>query len=234
MSSHDSGGSRAAYKVDRYSSTDKRDPKRKAAGGSTKRPALPRPKETDDAAFLPPVTKQTTKRIQQYEKLAETVRKVGSTFGVKKHDIIDAIERGDLDGSIVAFQRQAYSTVIGLIPLAEQEYKKHRRESLAYALKALIGEARELAQDLAASSDRARLADLIVEETLQPLFKGILQHIVEQNVVTKGLLAGKIAPQHAASVTAHLDDSMKETAAYLQSTYQLVAAQIKSNITGNS
>lgn len=226
MPAIDSGGSRSAYKIDRYDDRSKRSQKHKAAGGPTKRPALPPPAKDQK------ISRDTEARIQKYDKLAETVRRVGSTFGAKKTDIIAAIERGDLDGSIVTFQRQAYATVIGLIPIAEQEYKKHKRESLAYALKALIGEARDLAQDLAASSDRARLADLIVEETLQPLFKGILQHTVEQNVLLKGLLAGKVSPQHAANVTAHLDDALKDTAVYLQSTYKLVAQQIKNNIAG--
>lgn len=226
MTGPTSGGSRAPYKVDRYAATDPRNQKHKGQGGPTKRPALPPPKDT------PVVTKELTVRVQKYAALAETVKQVGTTFGVKRQDIIDAIERGDLDGSILTFQRQAYSTVIGLIPIAEAEYRRHKRESLAYALRALIDQGRELAQDLAASSDRAKLAETLVEEALDPMFKALMQHIMEQTVVAKGIVAGKLKPQHEAGFTAHMDDALKETAAYLQSTYQLVKQQITLTITG--
>lgn len=222
-----SGGSQAAYKVDRYKGADetapiKKDPKIKAK----KRPALPPPDDT------PKVNKQTQSRIQKYEQLAETVKKVGSTFGVKRKDIVDAIERGDLDGSIMAFQRQAYATIMGLIPIAEGEYRKHKRESQAYALNAMVNLGRELAGDLAASSDRARLAEVLVMEIIEPMFRALLQHVAQQSVTSKAYLAGKLKPQFEANTTAHFDDALKETAGYLQSQYQVVSQNITRQITG--
>lgn len=226
------GGPRAAYKVDRYSGSEERSTrnerplKKDPAIKGRKRPALPPPEDA------PKIAKQTQARIQKYEQLAETVKKVGSTFGVKRKDIVDAIERGDLDGSIMAFQRQAYATIMGLIPIAEGEYRKWKRESQAYALNAMVNLGRELAGDLAQSSDRARLAEVLTMEIIEPMFRALLQHIAQQSVTTKAYLAGKLKPNYEANAISHLDDSLKETAAYLQDQYQVVAQNITRQITG--
>jgi hypothetical protein len=241
-----SGGSRAIYKVDRYGDGDQPKAAKDQKIKAKRRPALaakpdneptikPAAKKKPTTALtVAHVSKDTTKKVQQYEKLAETVRTVGSTFGVKRREIIEAIEKGDLDGSILGFQKQAYATIMGIIPIAEREYRKLKRESQAYALNALVGMGRELAQDLAASADRGRLAELLVSETLEPMFKAVLQHIVQQNIIMKGLLSGKVLTQHEANLTARMDDALKETAGYLQSTYQLISQQITKQITGQN
>ncbi len=219
----------AEFKVNRYTGGNRQP----SLAPSTRRPKLV------SAPQLPAPVKVERKRkpakgtLDKAEKLRGEVRKSATTFGLQKSKIIDAVNAGDVDGSILAFQRTAYSAVVSIIPIAEREYRKFKRESQAYALNALIQSARELSQDLAATNDRAMLADRLLQESLVPFIKALLQHIVQQNVILKGFLSDKLKPGVSPTVVANIDSELRNTAAYMQSMYELCTEQIKKAVQGN-
>jgi hypothetical protein len=151
------------------------------------------------------VDRATEKKVKKFEELAETVKEVGSTFGIRKREIMDAVATGNIDHAVLQFQRQAYSTIVNLIPIAEKAYKKHQREHQAYVLNSLISQGRELASDLMASGDRAQLAEIIAREVLEPVFKSMLQQFMQEQLQLKTILGDKIKPQFSADASREME-----------------------------
>ncbi len=190
-----------------------------------------------DPATLPaPIkvnkTKKKSTTLAKAEKLNTQIKKASSTFGIKQRQIQLAVENGEIDDAIMQFQRTAYSTLIAMIPIAEVEYRKWRRDNQAYALNALVQSARELASDLAASNDRSNLAEKLLRDALDPMFRELLQYVAQQSMLMKAFLQDKIKPQHINGVTAKIDMDLKDTAAYLQSVHGVVSEQIRRSIQG--
>lgn len=193
--------------------------------------------EPPSVGLLPaPVNVKQRKRqaitLQKAEKFGEKFEKVTSTFGIKRKEIQSAVARGDIDDAITQFQRTAYSTLVSVIPIAEKEYRKWKRDNQAYALNALISSARELASDLAASNDRANLAEKLLREGLDPMFRELLQFLAQNSVTQKAFIQDKIKPQHVAGVTAKIDTDLRDTAAYLQSVHTVISEQMRRAIQG--
>lgn len=188
-------------------------------------PKLPPPEKAT-------VRRETEKKIKKYGELAETVKQVGSTFGIRKREIMDAVDSGNIDHAVLQFQRQAYSTIVNLIPIAEKEYKKSKREHQAYVLNALISQGRELASDLMASGDRAQLADVLIREVLEPTFKALLQQMMQEQLQLKTILGDKLKPAFVPDASREMDDSLKRLAGCMTELFKSTSLQINKKLLG--
>lgn len=187
---------------------------------------------SDPKTHAPVVKKTTERRLKKYEELAKTVKKVGTTFGIRKNDIMVAIDSGNIDQAVLTFQRQAYATIVNLIPKAEAAYLREGREHQAYVLNALLSQGRELAADLMASGDRQQLADVLVNEVLAPTFKSIVQQLMLETIQTKAVLSDKIKPEYVSTVSMELDQSLKRLAGVLTDMYRTTADQTRKKLVG--
>jgi hypothetical protein len=179
------------------------------------------------------VDKASAKQLSKYGDLADTVKKTASVFGIRKQEIMDAVAAGNTDHAILQFQRQAYSTIVNLIPLAEAAYIRDKRESQAYALNALISQGRELAHDLMASSDRQNLSRAIATEILEPVFKSLLQQILQEQLQLKAILGDKLKPQYISAASFEMDESIKRLAGLMTTLYQSTTEQINKKLLGD-
>jgi hypothetical protein len=186
----------------------------------------------DKKTNVPSVDRATEKKVKKFEELAETVKEVGSTFGIRKREIMDAVATGNIDHAVLQFQRQAYSTIVNLIPIAEKAYKKHQREHQAYVLNSLISQGRELASDLMASGDRAQLAEIIAREVLEPVFKSMLQQFMQEQLQLKTILGDKIKPQFSADASREMDNSLKRMAQVMNDMFRSTTQQINKKLLG--
>jgi hypothetical protein len=176
--------------------------------------------------------KRSVRTVEKYEKLGEQVKKTAAVFGLRKADIMEAVEAGDIDFAVLQMQRQAYSTIVNMIPLAEQAYLKDKREHQIYALNALISQARELAADLMASSDRSQLAEKLIHEMLEPTFKSILQTMMQEQLKLKHLIDDKIKPEYRAVVARDCDQVIKEVAGTMNVLFQVTSQQTRKYMLG--
>lgn len=188
-------------------------------------PSLPPPEKRE-------VTRATVKKVKQYAELADKVKAVGSTFGIRKKEIMDAVDSGNLDHAVLQFQRQAYSTIVNLIPVAEKEYKKYKRDHQAYVLNALISQGRELAADLMASGDRAQLASILTQEVIEPVFKSLLQHVMTEQLQLKAILGDKLKPQFIPDASREMDASLRRLAEIMTELYKSTSSQINKKLLG--
>lgn len=94
-------------------------------------------------------------------------------------------EHFNADNSHIEMLRAMQSMLIDIIPLAEQVFRKSKKESSAYALNALLNQAREISTDLKMSKDFDGQANFIKEMILNPVFKVFAQHLIAENIYLK-------------------------------------------------
>lgn len=211
-----------AFAVNRY-----------AAGAEEGRSKTKKSRSTELAVVAPKVDRDVERKIKKYGELAETVKSVGSTFGVRKREIMAAVQEGNIDHAVMHFTRQAYSTIVTLIPIAEKAYKKHQREHQAYVLNALISQGRELAADLVATDDRRRLGETLIKEILEPAFKNVLQQMMQEQLQLKVILSDKIQPKYTERVSAEMDESLKRVAGAMNLVFHATSEQISKKLLGD-
>ncbi len=192
--------------------------------------------ENKKKAALPAPIKILSKKqkmaIEKAGRLSDNLKKIETTFGVRRKDIIRALNNNDIDLALSTFQKTAYATVVSIIPIAEKEYRKSKRESQAYALNALLQSARELGQDLEAANDRAYLAESLTKDALEPMFKGLLQKMLNQQMLLKAFLQDKVIPKYIPEVSRQLDADLREMAKEMQLSYESTSIAIKRAVNG--
>ena len=75
--------------------------------------------------------------------------------------------------------------MLDIIPLAEQVFRKSKKESSAYALNALVNQARELSVDLRMAKDVEGQSLFIKDSILNPIFKSFAQHLLHETIYLK-------------------------------------------------
>lgn len=175
------------------------------------------------------IKKKRSKKILSLDQQNKKLKKLGSTFGVKAKEVYDLIQKGDMDKAIVTFQRQMLATLMRLIPMAEKEYRKYKKEYTAYALNSLISQARELTSDIQASDDRARLANTLVMDVVKPAFQQSVQEMINTHYSLKMKLKSKV--KNPDLVEDAIDGCAKDIAQYMNEVFRTTAEQIKQSLT---
>lgn len=142
---------------------------------------LGRPRATHDIK----IRKKTGTSLAKVVKQSDKIEKLASTFGLKSKDIYRLVDEDKVDAAVIEFQRHMFATLMRLIPIAEREYRKGKRESQAYAMNSLIGQARELTSDIAASANRAKITERLLNEIIKPSFQQCLQEMINSHFTLK-------------------------------------------------
>jgi hypothetical protein len=144
------------------------------------------------------------RKLAKLEKQTELLKKAGTTFGVPSKQLYSMIQEGKIDQAVVFFQRQMLATILRLIPIAEKQYRREKKEHTAYALNSLVSQARELTADIQSSADRAAVAEVIVTDVLMPTFRSFIETVVIETQTLKS------APSHRP----HLSHKQSHATAY--------------------
>lgn len=152
------------------------------------------------------------KKLKRLEQTQDLMKKASTTFGVPSKQLYSMIQDGQVDQAIITFQRQMLATILRLIPIAEAQYRKEKKEHTAYALNSLVSQARELAADIASSADRAGVAETILAEFWMPTFTSFVQSLVTEAQTLKSSLRSKVRPESAHAADLAVDDLVKQMA----------------------
>lgn len=161
-------------------------------------------------ALAAPVKSKTGKssaerKLRRLSLQSDALKKVGTTFGVPSKQLYSMIQEGQVDQAIPEFQKQMLATVLGLIPIAEKQYRREKKEHTAYALNSLVSQARELSADIQASADRSRVAELIVTDLMMPTFRAFVEALVTETQTLKASLKSKVRSEAKTEVDAQID-----------------------------
>jgi len=164
-----------------------------------------------------PVAKKKKKKdpvtaLAVLDRRSEIVKKASTTFGVPSKQLYTMIQDGNVDQAIIVFQRQMLATVLRLIPIAENQYRKEKKEHTAYALNSLVSQARELSADIQASADRASVAEIIVTEYMMPTFRSLIETLVVETQALKAVLKSKVRTEAASAADTAVDELVRQVA----------------------
>lgn len=163
-------------------------------------------------AVIPKKKVSTDKALSHLERTQDVLKKASTTFGVPSKQLYAMIQDGQTDQAIAVFQKQMLATMVRLIPIAENQYRREKKEHTAYALNSLVSQARELAADIQASADRAQIAERIIAEYWVPTFTAFVQTLVTEAQVLKSGLRTKMRREVEAQGLQEVDDFVRSVA----------------------
>lgn len=130
--------------------------------------------------------------------------------------------------------RALLAMVVSLIPVAEANYRSSRKESAAYALNALINQAREVSTDLRMAKDYEGQALFIRDNILSPIFRAFTQNLLNEHQHLKNTIDTSISrDKEARKIKAELDDVTRSLGKFLSETITKSFADIDNYLQGN-
>lgn len=172
--------------------------------------------------------KSTKDKRKYFESKVSQADDLTAVFsGKKSRKIKELLESKDDDGAMTMAQRQLLAMLIQLIPTAEKSYREDPRQSMAYAMNALISQIRELIHDIQSTQDRERVADSIVLNIVHPLMVSFANFIIDNNHMTKRELRELVSDSKRRELDEMMNRQAKSIGAYMQS----FADELKNRIT---
>jgi hypothetical protein len=153
-----------------------------------------RPRKSDRADKFAPTGKKARKgeheevrdavdkkKAKQAEKLASEIETVAAEFAEKYGKIkkMYGPEAEDFqqDKAAIALTRTLLTDTLEMIPIAKAIYKTYKSERAAYALNALVNQARELQNDIRNLQSLEQQVDYLKETVVQPAMGSIVQNL---------------------------------------------------------
>lgn len=166
-----------------------------------------------------PVTVREQMDKKQKVKEKRRLATMNSLFGQYTDDIQKLIEIGDNDIMSLRFQKNMLVTLIDVLPIAEEQYRKNPGQSNSYAFSGLIAQCRELINDIQAASDRSLLSNRIGRDILIPAFTRIAQNVIDTMHYTKRELESIVPDDKVVRLHTSLDNSAKSIAKFINDMY---------------
>lgn len=130
--------------------------------------------------------------------------------------------------------RALLAMVVSLVPVAEANYRASRKESAAYALNALINQAREVSTDLRMAKDYEGQAIFIRDNILTPIFRSFTQNLLNEHQHLKNTIDTAISREkEARKIKEELDNVTRSLGKFLSEIITKSFADIDNYLQGN-
>lgn len=132
--------------------------------------------------------------------------------------------------------RAMLAMVVDLIPVAEQAYRESKKEQSAYALNALVNQARELATDLKMMQDVEGQAEFIRDKLITPIFMSMTQQILASMMSLKNTIdteLGNKAPKTSRRVKTEIDNNLRALGSFLEESNKKMGSDIERYLSGD-
>lgn len=124
--------------------------------------------------------------------------------------------------------------MLDIIPLAEQVFRKSKKESSAYALNALVNQARELSVDLRMAKDVEGQSLFIKDSILNPIFKVFAQHLIQEMIFLKNDVDTHVSSRKEGKrIKESLDKTTRSLGSFLTESVTKIHANIDDYLAGN-
>ncbi len=187
-----------------------------------------RGKREEAPAKKRPMSLVARKRMLQDR--AVDIKQTASRFDLPAREVTRLIREGNIDKAVGHFQKQMLDAVTRIIPIAERQYRKNPTQSYAYALNALVSQARELAGDLQNTGDRQKLAFTLAHEILMPAFRSVAQAIVDEHYRLRRSLEDKLSAEDRPRVNNLIESSGENIARVASEQYKQAVQNINQAI----
>ena len=175
---------------------------------------------------------QSLEDIEDGEDIPESVFKkafaeLRKTLGTENTDI-------SVDIASSAFQRSSLLMLTDLVPLAEEAYRKTKKESAAYALTALLNQIREVNNDLRVVEDVESKA-LNLRKVIDSSFLGVAQLILQEKYELQNKINALTNDSRIRkAVRSEIDSMVNSMAEGLQQHSNLCSDRIRAYLLGQS
>jgi len=171
--------------------------------------------------------KQRVRRNQLRKRLAY----LRSTFKKEVGEIQENLDNNEADRGITKFQKSMLQTLLELIVIAEDQYRRSEgAERAAYALNTLISQSRELIADIDSAKDYDALVNELTEKVIWPEFLHTAQVLVNEIWVLNKSLTPYIEQGYEKRVGDLMDEQAKVFARKLQETYTTIVDKVRNLI----
>lgn len=163
-------------------------------------------------------------QISVFENEMETVRKLITNESVEYN--------AELANKMLL--RSMLAMTLDIIPIAERAFRQTTKENAAYAVNALINQAREIATDLKMMGDVENQAKFIKESIIQPMFTAQAQNMLHEMLQLKSVIDTEVTnPKTAKAVKRRVDDTLRTIAAFMTQSTEKISSDISSYLSGD-
>lgn len=150
-----------------------------------------------------------------------------------RRDIGASNEHFNPDKSSARMLRALLVMTLDMIPLAEEGFRKTRKESAAYALNALMNQARELQTELRMSKDYEGQAIFIRDNILSPIFKSFTQNMLNEHQHLKNTIDTNLRDKESKKIKAAVDDVTRALGKFLSEMITKSFTDVDNYLQGN-
>jgi len=163
--------------------------------------------------------------VSRFQKEMKTVRKIVSN----KND--DDINTEVLNKLML---RSMLAMTLDVLPLAEKAFRSSMKENAAYALIALIKEAKEISTELNMIGNVENQSSFIKESIVTPLFNAMAQHFLQEMLSMKSNIDTELAnkPKTGRRLKRQLDEVMKAIGMFMTQSNDKIAENIHLYLSG--
>jgi len=168
-------------------------------------------------------------KLKKSTKVLKKAEAIISGFQQKNKQMQEDVDL-NTEKVIPQIQRELLKSLLQLVPLAEREYKKHKRQGDAYAYNAIVSQIRETITDIQSTNDSQQLLDRILVNILQPQFLAIAQYIIDSQYQLSKSLRSKIKDEDRKEVLSNINSSTKAIARHMDEVFTTIKARLHSEM----
>lgn len=139
------------------------------------------------------------------------------------------------DNHAMAMYRSMLAMVLDLIPTAEKSYRHGKNESAAYAMNALLNQAKDLSAEIRNLTSLEEQAEAVCRDILNPSLVLFTQHLMTSFTVVKAKIdSTKLSSQDSRLLKDTLDEVLREHASYLQESSEAITVRTRAYLLGEA
>lgn len=159
-----------------------------------------------------------------FEKEMRTVRKTVSNKATEFNS--DAVSKMML--------RSMLTMILDTIPIAEKAFRTSKKENAAYALNALINQAREIATDLKMSGDVENQTAFIRDSILDPVYRALAMHFMREMMNLKALVETEVPKAKIQkNIKRGIDQTMRTIGQFMTQSVEKISSDVEQYLSGD-
>lgn len=187
-----------------------------------KRKKRKRRERTSENGLQPRLKRKLGKKVKDIKEKLDKGESLASAF--KNKEIMSLLDRDKNDSAISLTRKQMLRTIIDLIPMAEQSYRKFPSDRNVYALNNLMSQAREIIAELQSDTDRDLVMHRLTSNVISPQASLLANYLIEANFSLKSRMKSYITSKSEEKAVGKLiDDMTKEIGSALKESLEHIS-----------
>ncbi|MFA5669439.1 MAG: hypothetical protein WC967_09345 [Balneolaceae bacterium] len=177
---------------------------------------------TSETGLQPRLKRKMGKKVKEVKEKLDKGESLISAF--KNKEIMALLDTDKNDSAISLTRKQMLRTIIDLIPMAEESYRKFPSDRNVYALNNLMSQAREIIAELQSDTDRDLVLHRLTSNVISPQASLLANYLIEANFSLKNRLKSYVTGKSEERAVGKLiDDMTKEIGSALKESLEHIS-----------